>query len=106
MVVVLNEAGLAAFFGLPTSPLAPVMLGISEVVAERARANASGAFIDIVTGDLKGGIKASVEVEDARLVGVVSTDARHGGIDYPAIVARAGDEPGRWLAQTVEDPIN
>lgn len=106
MAVVLNPRGLATFFGSPASPFAPVMLGIAEVVAQRARENASGTFINVVTDDLRSGIKASVEVEDLLLSGVVSTDAQHGGVDYPAIVHRAEDEPGRWLTQTLEDTIN
>jgi hypothetical protein len=71
---------------------------IGREVAQRARENASGKIVNIVSGDLVAGIFVRPGVDAGGEFVEVGSSATHKGFHYPGFL----DESGRpWLSQAL-----
>ena len=98
-MIVINEPGLAAFFS-PAGPVGVLLLDKARRVEERARENASGPILGIRSGDLLGGLKSELGVDEPVVYATVGTDAVHREFNYPAFQDRNGRP---WLTQAADD---
>ena len=85
VTVTLNEVAVANLLESTVGPVGIDLARRADQVKEKANANASGQIIGVLSGDLRGGIRARVEHigGPGGLRAVIGTDARHRGFNYP-----------------------
>ena len=92
---VFNEVGMRSFFRTEEGPVGVMLARRAAGVTERAAQNAKGRPGPRVrSGDLQAHLRFVGIFENTRgLYALVGSDARHKGVDYPALLELGGVAP-------------